>query len=295
MPDVGFDDAFKVFGGQYLDETDDSGRIELGQILCQARNVKNFAGSEPIRWWNCDSNDTILFGDTLQHLPNDAKNQLSQRKVSFHKFANLNHALKVLPSSDIVNISEALGFTVYKSEGAKKNRVIVYTNPFGTARTLIQQEGVLRHEIGHSVDGAYGFISESPYYKNLVEQDFVRINNYGTCYFFPSICGSLPQNTTVRDVMKTTPYGIPIFFDPVRPWREIFAEEYALALYVHYPQNPPYDNGVPLGGLNQTTDTWISYFGCSSAYVNSVVSGGKNNTVIWRSGCADPSPVIIRP
>ncbi len=282
VPSRGLDETIVVGGGSGVAETDFNGSISLNDVICY--NKKLPAGAHADHYWNC--NNQSLFGPILNGLSQPTKDAIAANpEVWFYNFGNFADAQKYLKQF-VQGGNTDLGFS-YPPPGQNANRrlIVVYdriqSGPVNTTQFPNRREGALRHEVGHQVDTSFGKYSQSAYYKELVEQDWTRFNNLSKCTLFPAACTNgvpnPPYDTmTNRQILSTLPLGVPAYFGPDIQWRELFAEEFAIAAG---------------GGTdeNNVITPWIrGYFQCSQAYANSVYTSGAGGTPVFPQGCTPP-------
>jgi hypothetical protein len=282
VPSRGLDETIVVGGGSGVAETDFNGSVSLNDVICY--NKKLPAGAHADHYWNC--NNQSLFGPILNGLSQPTKDAIAANpEVWFYNFRNFADAQKYLKQF-VQGGNTDLGFS-YPPPGQNANRrfIVVYdriqSGAVNTPQFPNRREGALRHEVGHQVDTSQGKYSQSDYYKELVEQDWTRFNNLNKCTLFPAACTNGVPNPpydamTNRQILSTLPLGVPAYFGPDIQWRELFAEEFAIAAG---------------GGTdeNNVITPWIrGYFQCSQAYATSVYTNGASGTPVFPLGCTPP-------
>lgn len=291
----------KVNGGTNLAESANDGQIKLNNILCQQRHMPTSV-TFPTSYWNCTapgSGNDLLFSPVLTFAA-PTQTALAAGPVSYFLFENVNEASSYLGSPAIgAANSTSLGVSLT----AAPRYSIVFHNaviqgsygPVDTAAFPGRREGSTRHETGHQVDTSDANPSQSAYFNNLVQQDFARFDAISTCSLWGSpVCiGGVVQSPYAghqnHEILSGAvgSVGIPDYFLPSgTPWREWWAEEFAIA------------GG---GGIDESNgsngavlDPWFrGYFQCTQQFVSWVYSNGHGGTgPTYTGGCtAPPFPV----
>lgn len=241
---------------------------------------------------------TSFFG-YINNLPSHVKTLFDTNNVTYYYFRNYDEAKKWLekkygtgytyPASAKVGI---LGYT-----DPVKKFIVVYENYYvdssstTTTVTSSNQRGATTyHESGHMYDALKARISESAYFKHLMQQDINRYNNPTInpfCSLYPSLCpGGTPVapwdtwnvNTRNYEVLKVGVYKR--YFNPTGTnppgveWHEVFAE--------HFGEQSGFSTELNLANA-------LAYFKCSERYAETVWNSGTGVAPTWQQTyCVTP-------